>query len=202
MGTARALRCSSFMKIAQIAPLIESVPPRFYGGTERVVSYLTEELVRLGHDVTLFASGDSVTSARLLSSATTALRLDPKVLDPFPYLMLMLDRVRECADNFDILHFHIDQFHFPLFRPLAGRTLTTVHGRQDLPDLLALYVGFDDMPLVSISGAQRAPVPRANFAGTVHHGIPVDLHRAGTGAGGYLAFLGRISPEKRPDRAI
>jgi glycosyltransferase involved in cell wall biosynthesis len=157
MGTARALRCSSFMKIAQIAPLIESVPPRFYGGTERVVSYLTEELVRLGHDVTLFASGDSVTSARLVSSATTALRLDPKVLDPIPYLMLMLDRVRECADNFDILHLHIHQFHFPLFRPLAGRTLTTVHGRQDLPDLRPLYLGFNEMPLVSISAGQRAP---------------------------------------------
>ena len=114
------------MKIAQIAPLIESVPPRFYGGTERIVSYLTEELVRLGHDVTLFASGDSVTSARLVSCSTTALRLDPNVRDPIPYYMLMLDRVRECADDFDILHFHIDQFHFPLFRPLAGRTLTTL----------------------------------------------------------------------------
>src|SRR5262249_51751281 len=146
-------------KIAQIAPLIESVPPRLYGGTERVVSYLTEELVRLGHDVTLFASGDSVTSARLVSCTTTALRLDPNVLDPIPYSMLMLDRVRERADDFDILHFHIDQFHFPLFRPLAGRTLTTVHGRQDLPDLRPLYFGFNEMPLVSISDGQRAPIP-------------------------------------------
>ena len=117
------------MKIAQIAPLIESVPPRFYGGTERVVSYLTEELVRLGHDVTLFASGDSVTSARLVSCAITALRLDPKVRDPIPYYMLMLDRVRKCADDFDILHFHTDYYHFPLFRQLAGRTVTTLHGR-------------------------------------------------------------------------
>ena len=147
------------MRIAQIAPLIESVPPRFYGGTERVVSYLTEELVRLGHDVTLFASGDSVTSARLVSCATTALRLDPNVRDPIPYYMLMLDRVRECADDFDILHFHIDQFHFPLFRPLAGRTLTTLHGRQDLPDLRPLYFGFNEMPLVSISDGQRAADP-------------------------------------------
>jgi glycosyltransferase involved in cell wall biosynthesis len=143
------------MKIAQIAPLIESVPPRFYGGTERVVSYLTEELVRLGHDVTLFASGDSVTSARLVSCATTALRLDPKVRDPIPYYMLMLDRVRECADDFDILHFHIDYFHFPLFRPLAGCTVTTLHGRQDLPDLQPLYLGFSEMPLVSISNGLR-----------------------------------------------
>jgi glycosyltransferase involved in cell wall biosynthesis len=167
-----ALELADSMKIAQIAPLIESVPPRFYGGTERVVSYLTEELVRLGHDVSLFASGDSVTSARLVSCATTALRLDPKVLDPIPYLMLMLDRVRDCADDFDILHFHIDQFHFPLFRPLAGRTLTTVHGRQDLPDLRPLYLGFNEMPLVSISDGQRAPIPNANFVATVYHGLP------------------------------
>src|SRR5689334_2392058 len=190
------------MKIAQIAPLIESVPPRLYGGTERIVSYLTEELVALGHDVTLFASGDSITAAKLVACVPQALRLDANVRDSVPYYMLMLDRVRQRAADFDVLHFHIDQFHSPLFRPLAARTVTTLHGRQDLPDLHALYVGFDDMPLVSISGAQRAPVPRANFAGTVHHGIPVDLHRAGTGAGGYLAFLGRISPEKRPDRAI
>ena len=191
------------MKIAQIAPLIESVPPRFYGGTERIVSYLTEELARLGHDVTLFASGDSVTSARLVSCATTALRLNPNVRDPIPYYMLMLDRVRECADDFDILHFHIDQFHFPLFRPLAGRTLTTLHGRQDLPDLGALYFGFNEMPLVSISDGQRAPIPNANFVATVYHGLPRDLHRPTFNPrGGYLAFLGRISPEKGVDRAI
>jgi glycosyltransferase involved in cell wall biosynthesis len=191
------------MKIAQIAPLIESVPPRFYGGTERIVSYLTEELVRLGHDVTLFASGDSVTSARLVSCATTALRLDPNVRDPIPYYMLMLDRVRECADDFDILHFHIDQFHFPLFRPLAGRTVTTLHGRQDLPDLRPLYFGFNEMPLVSISDAQRAPIPNANFVATVYHGLPLDLHRPTFNPrAGYLAFLGHISPEKGVDRAI
>jgi glycosyltransferase involved in cell wall biosynthesis len=191
------------MKIAQIAPLIESVPPRFYGGTERIVSYLTEELVSLGHDVTLFASGDSVTSARLVSCATTALRLNPNVRDPIPYYMLMLDRVRECADDFDILHFHIDQFHFPLFRPLAGRTVTTLHGRQDLPDLRPLYFGFNEMPLVSISDAQRTPIPNANFVATVYHGLPLDLHRPTFNPrGGYLAFLGRISPEKGVDRVI
>jgi glycosyltransferase involved in cell wall biosynthesis len=191
------------MKIAQISPLIESVPPRFYGGTERIVSYLTEELVRSGHDVTLFASGDSVTSARLVSCTRTALRLDRNVRDTIPYYMLMLDRVRECADDFDILHFHIDQFHFPLFRPLASRTLTTLHGRQDLPDLQPLYIGFNEMPLVSISEGQRAPIPNANVVATVYHGLPVDLHPPTFNpCGGYLAFLGRISPEKGLDRAI
>jgi glycosyltransferase involved in cell wall biosynthesis len=191
------------MKVAQIAPLIESVPPRGYGGTERIVSYLTEELVRLGHSVTLFASGDSVTSARLVSCATTALRLEPHVRDPIPYYMLMLDRVRECAGDFDILHFHIDQLHFPLFRPLAGCTVTTLHGRQDLPDLQPLYFGFSEMPLVSISDSQRAPIHSANFAATVYHGLPLNLLRPTFNPrGGYLAFLGRISPEKGVDRAI
>jgi glycosyltransferase involved in cell wall biosynthesis len=196
-----SVECS--VKIAQIAPLIESVPPRFYGGTERVVSYLTEELVRSGHEVTLFASGDSVTSAQLVSCATRALRLDPNVRDPIPYYMLMLDRVRECADDFDILHFHIDQFHFPLFRRLAGRTVTTLHGRQDLPDLRPLYFGFHEMPLVSISDAQRVPIQNANVVATVYHGLPLDLHQPTFNPrGGYLAFLGRISPEKGVDRAI
>jgi glycosyltransferase involved in cell wall biosynthesis len=191
------------MKIAQIAPLIESVPPRLYGGTERIVSYLTEELVALGHDVTLFASGDSITLANLVPCVPRALRLDANVRDPIPYYMLMLDRVRQQADDFDILHFHIDQFQFPLFRPIASRTVTTLHGRQDLPDLLPLYVGFADMPLVSISNAQRLPVPNANFAATIYHGLPANLHRPNLELrGGYLAFLGRISPEKRPDRAI
>jgi glycosyltransferase involved in cell wall biosynthesis len=191
------------VKIAQIAPLIESVPPRGYGGTERVVSYLTEELVRLGHNVTLFASGNSVTSSRLVRCVPTALRLDPHVRDTIPYYMLMLDRVRECAEDFDILHFHIDQFHFPLFRPLAGRTVTTLHGRQDLPDLRPLYFGFSEMPLVSISDSQRGPIRNANFAATVHHGLPPDVLRPTFNPrGGYLAFLGRISPEKGVDRAI
>ncbi len=191
------------MKIAQIAPLMESVPPRLYGGTERIVSYLTDELVRLGHDVTLFASGDSVTSANLVACSPTALRLDAKVRDVLPYYMLMLDRVRKYADEFDILHFHIDQFHFPIFHPQANRTVTTLHGRQDLPDLKALYAGFSAMPLVSISDAQRAPIQGANFAATVHHGLPPNLlEPTYHPRGGYVAFLGRISPEKRPDRAI
>ena len=191
------------MKIAQIAPLMESVPPRLYGGTERIVSYLTEELVRLGHDVTLFASGDSVTSARLVPCAQHALRLDPTVQDPTPYYMLMLDRVRQRADDFDLLHFHIDNFQFPLFRHMAERTLTTLHGRQDIPDLVPLYIGFNDMPLVSISDAQRKPVPGANFAATIYHGLPADMHKPTYDPrGGYVAFLGRISPEKGPERAI
>jgi glycosyltransferase involved in cell wall biosynthesis len=191
------------MKIAQIAPLAESVPPRLYGGTERIVSFLTEELVRAGHDVTLFASGDSITSAELVGCVPTALRLDTAVRNPIPYLMLMLDRVRQAADRFDIFHFHIDALHFPLFRPLAGRSLTTLHGRQDLADYKPLYFGFSDMPLVSISDAQRKPIGTANFAATIHHGIPADLLRPNLDPrGGYLAFIGRISPEKRPDRAI
>jgi len=191
------------MKIAQVAPLIESVPPTLYGGSERVVSYLTEELVRQGHQVTMFASGDSLTSAELVPCTSGALRLTPTVQDPIPYYMLMLDKVRDRADEFDVLHFHIDQFHFPLFRPIADRTITTLHGRQDLPDLQALYRGFCDMPLVSISDSQRRPIPKARFLATVHHGIPMDLHRPTFDPrGGYLAFLGRICPEKRPDQAI
>ena len=190
------------MKIAQVAPLIESVPPRLYGGTERIVSYLTEELVRLGHDVTLFASGDSITSAELAPCCTRALRLDPTVRDTIPHFMLMIDKVRERAEEFDIFHFHIDLFHFPLFRSLAARTLTTLHGRQDLGDLKPFYSRFGEMPLVSISHDQRKPLPHANFVATIHHGIPADLHRPSFEQGSYLAFLGRISPEKRPDRAI
>jgi len=191
------------MKIAQIAPLIESVPPRLYGRTERIVFWLTEELVRLGHEVTLFASADSMTSAELVPCTAQALRLNPSVKDPIPYYMLMLDRVRRRADEFDFLHFHIDQLHFPLFRDIAGRTLTTLHGRQDLPDLPPLYFGFDEMPLASISQSQRKPIPHANFAATVHHGLPLDLHKPiFQPRGGYVAFLGRISPEKGPERAI
>ena len=190
------------MKIAQIAPLIESVPPRLYGGTERIVSYLTEALVGLGHDVTLFASGDSITNAELAPCCTRALRLDPTAGDTIPHFMLMIDKVRERAQEFDILHFHIDLFQFPLFRSLPARTLTTLHGRQDLGDLKPFYSRFGEMPLVSISNDQRKPIPRANFVATIHHGIPVDLHRPSFEQGSYLAFLGRISPEKRPDRAI
>jgi glycosyltransferase involved in cell wall biosynthesis len=191
------------MRIAQISPLIESVPPRLYGGTERIVSYLTEELVQMGHEVTLFASGDSTTAAELVGCCPQALRLDASVKDIVPYYMLMLDRVRRQADEFDILHFHIDAYHFPLFRGMAGRTVTTLHGRQDLSDLKPLYAGFTDMPLVSISDDQRKPVSHANFAATVYHGMPTHLQKANFNpSGNYLAFLGRISPEKRPDRAI
>jgi glycosyltransferase involved in cell wall biosynthesis len=181
---------------------MESVPPRLYGGTERVVSYLTEELVGLGHDVTLFASGDSITSAELAPCCTRALRLDPTVRDTIPHFMVMIDKVRERAEEFDVLHFHVDLFHFPLFSALAARTLTTLHGRQDLADLKPFYSRFGEMPLVSISNDQRKPLPHANFVATIHHGIPSDLHRPSFEQGRYLAFLGRISPEKRPDRAI
>jgi glycosyltransferase involved in cell wall biosynthesis len=190
------------MRIAQVAPLIASVPPRLYGGTERIVSYLTEELVRLGHDVTLFASGDSISSAALAPCCTRALRLDPTMPDVIPHSMLMIDNVLERAEEFDVLHFHIDLFHFPLFRSLASRTLTTLHGRQDLGDLGTFYSRFREMPLVSISDDQRKPLPHAKFMTTIYHGIPADLHRPLFETGKYLAFLGRISPEKRPDRAI
>ena len=191
------------MKIAQVAPLQESVPPRLYGGTERVVSYLTEELVRQGHDVTLFASGDSVTSARLVSFCDCALRLDPRVKDPLPDHIVMLDGVREMEDQFDVLHFHVDVLHYPLIRDFVDRTVTTLHGRVDLPESRRLYSVFSGAPLVSISLDQRRPMPPVNWAGMVHHGLPRDLlpFNAHPKAG-YLAFLGRISPEKRPDRAI
>jgi len=190
------------MKIAQIAPLAESVPPRLYGGTERIVAYLTEELIRMGHDVTLFASADSLTSAKLVPCRHRAARLDAGFGDSTPSLVLMLERVRQHAHEFDVLHFHVDCLHFPLFRSMASRTLTTLHGRQDLDDLYPFYLEFDDMPLVSISQDQREPMPPVNWAGTVYHGIPADLYRPSFGDGGYLAFLGRISPEKQPDEAI
>jgi glycosyltransferase involved in cell wall biosynthesis len=191
------------MKIAQIAPLMESVPPRLYGGTERVVSYLTEDLVAQGHDVTLFASGDSITAANLVPCCTQALRLDTAVSDVIPYYMLMLDKVRSRAAEFDVLHFHIDYFHFPIFRHLPIPSLTTLHGRQDHRDCLPFFAGFSDMPLISISAAQRAPLPHANFVATIHHGLPANLHEASYRAtGGYLAFIGRISPEKGPADAI
>jgi glycosyltransferase involved in cell wall biosynthesis len=191
------------MKIAQIAPLAESVPPRLYGGTERIVSYLTEELVKLGHDVTLFASADSVTSARLVGCVPNALRLDPNIGDVIPYHMLMLERVRRQADEFDILHFHIDHLHFPLFLDMSSRVLTTLHGRQDLHESKPFYLGFDQMRLISISDSQRTPIPNANFAATIHHGIPINsLRPANYRERDYLAFLGRIAPEKGPDTAI
>ena len=191
------------MRIAQVAPLMESIPPRLYGGTERIASFLTEELVAQGHDVTLFASGQSITAARLVACCAQPLRLNSAVRDVIPYYMMMLDKVRSMAGEFDILHFHIDQFHFPIFHDQARRTITTLHGRQDLPDLKHLYAGFPEMPLVSISNAQRAPVPKANFASTIYHGLPRGLLTATLQPkGGYLAFIGRISPEKGIDRAI
>lgn len=191
------------MKIAQIAPLMESVPPRLYGGTERIVSWLSEELVNQGHDVTLFASGDSMTAANLIACTPEAIRLSPTMRDWLPHYTMMADKVRRMADHFDILHFHIDMFHFPLFRGLENKTLTTLHGRQDLPDLWPFYRAFGKMPLVSISDSQRLPIADSNFAGTVLHGLPADLHAPNFDPrGGYLAFLGRISAEKRPDRAI
>jgi glycosyltransferase involved in cell wall biosynthesis len=189
------------VKIAQIAPLVESVPPRLYGGTERVVSWLTEELVALGHDVTLFASGDSRTSAKLCPIVPRSLRLEGRH-NSLPYNIIMLDRVAERMAEFDVLHFHIDFFHYPIFRNMAHKTLTTLHGRQDLPELPDIYRAFPHMPLVSISQHQREPVPPVNWMGTVYHGLPLNLFHESDGQGGYLAFLGRICPEKGPEQAI
>jgi glycosyltransferase involved in cell wall biosynthesis len=190
------------MRIAQIAPLHERVPPRLYGGTERVVSYLTEELVRQGHDVTLFASGDSKTGARLVPGCDVALRLNPIARDPVPYHMILLDQVRQQAAHFDILHFHIDYLHAPLIRGIADSTVTTHHGRLDLPDLAPFYAIFKELPLVAISHDQRGYLRQANWVGMVPHGLPRDLLPFEPSPQGYLAFLGRISPEKRPDLAI
>jgi glycosyltransferase involved in cell wall biosynthesis len=190
------------LRIAQIAPLYERVPPKLYGGTERVVSYLTEELVRQGHDVTLFASGDSKTSAKLVRCCDMALRLNSSVREPLVYHVIMLEQVRQQIDQFDVLHFHIDMLHAPLIRAFAGRTLTTQHGRLDLPDLAPFFGVFADLPLVSVSHEQRRYLRHANWVGTVHHGLPRDLLAFQSKAGGYLAFLGRIAPEKGPNRAI
>jgi glycosyltransferase involved in cell wall biosynthesis len=190
------------VKIAQVSPLYESVPPKLYGGTERVVSYLTEELVRQGHDVTLFASGDSETAARLVPLSREALRLSPRCVDPISTHMLMVERVAQEATRFDVVHFHIDYLHFPVSRRSSYAHLTTLHGRLDIPDLEPLYREFDDMPVSSISDAQRTPLPWARWVGTVYHGLPPDLYRMHEAPGKYLAFLGRISPEKRVDRAI
>ena len=190
------------MKIAQIAPLMESVPPKAYGGTERVVSYLTEALVDMGHDVTLFASGDSVTRARLVPLVDRSLRLDPRRPDWVAWYTILLDRVFEAARSFDVLHFHIDYVHFPLARRCKTPCVTTLHGRQDLPDLGPLYRYFDEQPVVSISDSQRDPLPWAHWCATVHHGLPVELYRFQSRPGDYFAFVGRMSPEKRVDRAI
>lgn len=191
------------MRIAQVAPLMESVPPKLYGGTERIVSYLTEELVRQGHRVTLFASGDSVTQAELVPCTKQALRLDPKVKDPLLHQVIEIDQVRRRAHEFDVLHFHMDYLHFPLFRASGRDTVTTMHGRLDLPDFMPLFAAFPEMPLVSISDHQRRPLPHLRWLRTIHHGLPEDLYPfAAAAKGDYLAFLGRICPEKRPDRAI
>ena len=190
------------LSIAQVAPLYESVPPKLYGGTERVVSYLTDELVSEGHDVTLFASGDSDTRARLIPACPRSLRLDEHCRDPLAHHILMLERVMRESHRFDVIHFHCDYMHFPLSRRLKVPTLTTLHGRLDLTDLVPIYREYSDMPLVSISDAQRAPLPWANWLTTVHHGLPHAFGTPRLELGGYLAFLGRISPEKRVDRAI
>jgi glycosyltransferase involved in cell wall biosynthesis len=190
------------MKIAQVAPLYESVPPKYYGGTERVVSYLTEELVRQGHDVTLFASGDSETKARLIAACRSSLRLDKHCQNQMAHHFVMLERLFQRAAEFDIVHFHIDYLHFPLSRRELITHVTTLHGRLDIPDLVPLYQEFQDMPVISISNGQREPLPWANWQATVYHGLPVDMYRFREKPGNYLAFLGRVSPEKRVDRAI
>jgi glycosyltransferase involved in cell wall biosynthesis len=189
------------MKIAQVAPLYESVPPHRYGGTERVVSYLTEELVRLGEDVTLFASGDSKTAARLVPVCPRSLRLG-KAVDSLAHHIVLLEEVFQRHNEFDIIHFHIDYLHFPLSRRASFPQVTTLHGRLDLPDLPPLYHEFTDMPVISISDSQRRPLPQARWVGTVYHGLPADCFSFQEKPEDYLLFLGRISPEKRVDRAI
>jgi glycosyltransferase involved in cell wall biosynthesis len=189
------------MRIAQVAPLYESVPPKLYGGTERVVHYLTESLVKQGHEVTLFASGDSSTNATLVPICSESLRLGKSAL-PLAHHVLMLEQVRQAADDFDVIHFHCDFFHFPISRRQQVPHVTTLHGRLDIPELVPLYEEFRDMPVISISNSQRVPLPWVNWQRTVYHGLPRNLYRPGSGAGNYLAFLGRISPEKRIDRAI
>ncbi len=193
------------MRIAQIAPLSEAVPPRLYGGTERVVSWLTEELVHLGHEVTLFASAEARTRATLVPVRDQAIRLDPCALkSDLAAHLSMLHELHKRRDEFDVLHFHVDLIHFPFFAELAARTVTTLHGRLDLKDLPEAYARWRDYPLVSISDDQRAPLPEANWLATIPHGLAATTctFKATPRAPGYLAFLGRISPEKRPDRAI
>ncbi len=190
------------MRIAQVAPLAESVPPAAYGGTERVICYLTEELVRQGHDVTLFASGDSRTSARLVPVTPRALRLADGIHDPIAHQVVELERVAAQAGRFDVIHWHLDFFPFPMARRLAIPQVTTLHGRLDIPDLQQVYDEFGDMCVVSISDDQRRPLPQAGWVGTVYHGLPADEFQVSTEPGDYLVFLGRISPEKRADRAV
>ncbi|WP_040497648.1 glycosyltransferase family 4 protein [Fulvivirga imtechensis] len=190
------------MKIAQISPLCESVPPKAYGGTERVVSYLTEELVRQGHEVTLFASKDSQTKAQLVSTVEQSLRLKEGVLDTVAHHIVQMQEVIERMHEFDILHFHTDYIHFPVTSNTSIPHVTTLHGRLDIPDLQYIYNKFKNQPVISISDAQRKPLPHAEWAGTVYHGLPLNLYTKGDGDGDYVVFLGRISPEKAPDKAI
>jgi glycosyltransferase involved in cell wall biosynthesis len=191
------------MKIAQVSPLYESVPPKLYGGTERVVSYLTDELVRQGHEVTLFASGDSQTTATLVPMSEAALRLQgEQIQDPTAHHIRMLELVIQQAQEFDIFHFHTDYLHFPLLRRIGTPAITTQHGRLDTADLKTLFAEFWDVKVVSISKSQREPLPEANWVGNIYHGLPADLFALNQKPEGYLAFLGRISPEKRVDRAI
>ena len=191
------------MKIAQVTPLYEAVPPKLYGGTERVVAHLTDALVDLGHDVTLFASAEAETRARLVPVRDQAIRLDPAPLkSDLAAHMTMLAEVLKRADDFDIIHFHTDMIHFPFFERWADKTVTTLHGRLDLKDLAGVYQRWPQFGLVSISDDQRRPLPSAGWKATVHHGMPADLYVFNDKPEGYLAFLGRISPEKRPDRAI
>jgi glycosyltransferase involved in cell wall biosynthesis len=190
------------MKIAQVSPLAERVPPIGYGGTERIVAFLSDELIKKGHEVTLFASGDSLTRGRLVAASERALRSDPAIEDALAHDVLQLEQVLREKDKFDIIHFHTGYLHFPVFRRQNIRHVTTFHGRLDIPDLDQLFSEFAGIPVVSISKSQREPFPSMNWQGTVYHGIPLDLYRPGEGKGGYLAFLGRISPEKRVDRAI
>ena len=191
------------MRIAQVAPLYESVPPKFYGGTERVVYFLTEELMKKGHDVTLFASGDSNTSAKLVPACSESLRLSKNYQDHLVHHILLVEKVFQQHYNFDLIHFHIDYLPFSMIRYHSDVTcVSTIHGRLDIKDLYPLYQEFSEIPLVSISNAQRFPVLRANWIGTVYHGIPKNMYRFYKETGEYLAFLGRISPEKGVDTAI
>jgi glycosyltransferase involved in cell wall biosynthesis len=190
------------MHIAQIAPLTEAVPPKLYGGTERVVYWITEELVALGHEVTLYASGDSRTSAKLEAPWPRALRLDGSIRDPNALHMMMLERVRQRADDFDMLHFHLDYYPFSLFARQSTPFVTTLHGRLDLPEHQPLFAAFPTLPVISISNAQRRPVPHAGWIRTIHHGIPEGLLRPKSIKPSYFGFLGRIAPEKGVDRAI
>jgi glycosyltransferase involved in cell wall biosynthesis len=190
------------MRIAQVAPLYESVPPALYGGTERIVSYLTEELVNLGHDVTLFASADSQTRAKLVSPCPCALWHDHSCHETLPHQIHQMEQIFEDVSRFDIIHFHCDYLHFPFLRRHHCPSVTTLHGQVNPSDVNVLFAEYSELPLVSVSQSQRRPIPWANWRATVYHGLPRDALWPGTGSGDYLAFLGRISPQKRLDRAI